>query len=145
MTAEYSIAKRVHELYWQQDINCASTVLKILAERYQVELHPQFLAAAVGLHGAGGFGAQCGLVEGGLLFIGLLGQQKNWDKTRIIQCCKDFAGQFSAEFSSLRCSELRPEGFSPDNPPHLCESMTVRALEFTVGYLKEWIAPNYRE
>ena len=136
MAAEYNIAMRVHEFYWQQDINCASTVLRVLTEMYELDLQPQVLAAAVGLHGAGGFGAQCGLVEGGLLFIGLLGQRQKWDEARIVQCCKEFASQFSAEFGSLRCCELRPEGFRPDNPPHLCEGLTVRALEFIDGYLQ---------
>jgi len=44
-----------------------------LQNRINKRVHqcPQLLDAAVGMHGAGKYGAQCGLVEGSLMFIGL--------------------------------------------------------------------------
>ncbi len=68
---EYSVAKKVHELYWGSNVNCARTSLICLGDLFGVEIADQTLRAAIGLHGAGGFRAQCGLVEGPLMFIGL--------------------------------------------------------------------------
>ena len=65
------ISKRVHELYWEKDINCARTALLCLSELFEIPLAPQTIQSAAGLHGAGGYRAQCGLVEGALMFIGI--------------------------------------------------------------------------
>ena len=35
------ISKRVHELYWEKDINCARTALLCLSELFEVPLAPQ--------------------------------------------------------------------------------------------------------
>ncbi|RAZ94424.1 redox-active protein, partial [Klebsiella oxytoca] len=65
------ITNRVHELYWEKDMNCARTTLLCLSELFEVAIEPQIMWSAVGLHGAGGYRAQCGLVEGTLMFIGI--------------------------------------------------------------------------
>ena len=48
-----------------------------------------------------------------------------------------FASEFERNFSSLRCRELRPGGFSPDDPPHLCECLSVKAIQFSYEFLKD--------
>lgn len=142
------IETHVRKCYWEDDINCASTTLKILSEAFGVELSPQLLDAAVGMHGAGGYGAQCGLVEGMLLFLGVFGRACRVPDEEIIETCQAFARQFEGEFSSLLCRELRPEGFHPDNPPHLCEPLTRRAVRFDIhfihGMLRDHAASNER-
>lgn len=135
------IASRVYACYWDEDVNCAMTMLKILSELFRVPLEKQILHAAVGMHGAGAYGAQCGLVEGSLMFIGVIGKVKNKQDTEIIKLCHDFARGFEEHFASLSCKILRPQGFSPDNPPHLCEPLTREAVKFTAGYLRA----NFRE
>ncbi len=129
------IKERVYKYYWEDDINCATTVLKILAEIFDLELTSQVTDSAIGLHGAGKFGAQCGLVEGSLMFIGIWGKKKGYDVNRIVDLCYRFADDFQKNFGSLVCRDLRPQGFSPDNPPHLCEEITIKAVEFTAGYI----------
>lgn len=57
------IEKRVHDLYWKDDINCARTILICLSELFDIFLEQQIIFSAIGLHGAGGFRAQCGLVH----------------------------------------------------------------------------------
>ncbi len=131
------IAERVHIYYWRDDINCATTMLKILTELARLTLHPDVIRAASGLHGAGGFGAQCVLVEGGLMFIGLAGTAQGWPAEEIARICRDFAAGFTANFGSLICRELRPEGFSPDNPPHLCEKRSADAVLFAARYMDD--------
>lgn len=35
------IAKRVHDLYWDEDINCARTSLICLSELFEITIEPQ--------------------------------------------------------------------------------------------------------
>jgi len=122
------IESMVHELYWAQDLNCATTVVKVLSRIYDINIEDQVLESLVGMHGAGGFGAQCGLVEGSLMFLGIYGKSQGLKQDQIIKMCFDFAHSFEKEFLSLSCSELRPGGFRQEDPPHLCEGLTIRAI-----------------
>jgi hypothetical protein len=47
-----------------------------LSEHFGIELNSQIFDAAIGMHGAGGYQAQCGLVEGALLFFGIIARAK---------------------------------------------------------------------
>jgi len=135
-------ARKVHHYYWDLDINCASTMLNILSEIFSVDVNSQVLDAAVGMHGAGEFGAQCGLVEGSLMFLGIIGREKSMPDEAIIRICRDFAERFEHRFGSLRCSVLRPEGFKPENPPHLCEPLTRNAVLFSIDYISGILAQS---
>jgi C_GCAxxG_C_C family probable redox protein len=135
MIQDEYIKQRVSDSYWSEDINCATTMLNILSELHKINLDRQVINAAIGMHGAGGFGAQCGLVEGSLLLIGILGKEKELPTETIINLCYCFAQEFEEEFGSLLCKQLRPQGFKPDNPPHLCEGLTNQAVKFTAEYL----------
>jgi len=128
------IATRVHTCYWDEDISCVITILKILSEIFHCELHPQLIEAAYGLN-AGRLCSQCGLVEGTLMFIGVYGQQKGLDSQDIAELCHKFSCEFQAKFGSVLCKELRPQGFSPDHPPHLCEDLTKRAAVFSAEFI----------
>lgn len=130
------IRDRVHTYYWHDDLNCAITTLEILSEYFSVDIHPQVIQSAAGLHGAGFYGAQCGLIEGGLMFIGIMGALVQLPNDQIVSACYDYASRFESEFGSLLCRELRPEGFNPDDPPHLCENITNEAILFTMDYIE---------
>ena len=131
-----AIARRVHVLYWDRNVNCARATLVCLSELFGVELHPQVWQAAVGMHGAGLFRAQCGLVEGALLFMGIHYAGHGVPDKDIVAVCRRFAEAFSARFSSLTCRDLRPGGFTRNDPPHVCECLTVDAIDFTAGFLR---------
>lgn len=131
------IKKRVHELYWNDDINCARTTIICLRELFKVSIEPQTLWSAVGLHGAGGYRAQCGLVEGTLMFIGIYLHMLGKTEDEIVSACYHFASAFDKTFGSLRCFALRPEGFSENDPPHRCENLTCDAIAFAYQYLLE--------
>ena len=137
MIQEEYIREKVYSYYWDEDVNCATVMLKILAELHDLKLDLQVLQSAIGMHGAGGFGAQCGLVEGSLMFIGIWGKEKGLSTEKIVALCYNFAKDFEQEFGSLLCSKLRPQGFNADNPPHLCEELTNKSVKFTVEYLKD--------
>ena len=129
--------QRVYTYYWNQDLNCTTTTLRILSEHLNVPLCPQTLDAALGMHGAGGDRAQCGLVEGALMFLGIWGRRHDLPDCKIVELCKAYGQQFEARFGSLVCAVLRPEAFSPDNPPHLCEGLTCRAQRLNVEFISE--------
>jgi hypothetical protein len=126
------VRRRVRNAYWRHNWNCAVTTLRILSEVFDISLDQQVLDGALGMHGAGGYRAQCGLVEGALVTIGILGKARGYDDDAVVEACYRFAKAFEHRFGSLLCRELRPEGFSPDNPPHLCEDLTRRAILFDV-------------
>ena len=133
------VQEHVHESYWERDINCASTTLEALSHWFSVPLHEQVFDAALGMHGAGGYRAQCGLVEGALMFLGLVGRARGLDDDSVIAACCRFAQQFEGRFGSLSCRVLRPQGFAPDNPPHLCEGLTGDAILFDIAFVSAWL------
>ena len=134
-----SIDEKVKEYYWKSDFNCATTNLKILAEMFSISLSDQIISASIGMHGAGKYGAQCGLVEGTLMFLGIIGKEYRFQEEAIIDQCREFAKQFEKNFKSLSCSKLRPEGFKKENPPHLCEKLTCDAIEFSKVFVLQFI------
>ncbi len=83
-----------------------------LSELFETTVESQTIWSAVGLHGAGGYRAQCGLVEGTLMFIGIY---------------LHVLGKF----------ELRSTGFSESDPPHMCENLTCKGIEFAYQYISE--------
>ena len=134
---EVTTKERVHELYWKHDINCARTMLICLCESFQINLEEQTLSAAIGLHGAGGFRAQCGLVEGALMFIGIYFSLNEKSDTDIASLCYQYAEEFSGKFGTLKCYDLRPNGFYENDPPHACEKLTCTAIEVTIEFVKK--------
>jgi C_GCAxxG_C_C family probable redox protein len=125
----------VHTQYYSNDNNCAITTLICLGKLLDLELSQQIVSAATGLHGAGGYRAQCGLVEGGLMIIGILGNKYGLSKDEVAKICYEFAEGFEKKFASLRCLELRPGGFRKNDPPHLCENLTVNACIFSYEFI----------
>ena len=143
MEMNEKIAEFVHHCYWDLDINCARTTLLCLGELFQVAISPQVLQSAVGLHGAGGFRAQCGLVEGTLMFLGIYASQKGKSDSETADLCYDFADEFTKRFSSLRCRELRPNGFTESDPPHACERLTAEAIGFACDFIRNESGLSY--
>ena len=139
MARQVSIDEKVRQYYWQDDLNCATTTLRILSEIFSVTLSDQVLSAAIGMHGAGRYGAQCGLVEGTLMVLGSVGREHRLPEESIVDQCREFARQFESTFHSLSCSRLRPEGFRKDNPPHICEKLTCTAIEFSRDFVSQWM------
>lgn len=129
------IKERVHELYYGYDVNCARTTLTCLSELFDTPIERQTMNAAIGLHGAGGYRAQCGLVEGALMFLGVYfsGRDKSIDE--IVSLCYRYADEFTKKFGSLTCRELRPGGFNEDDPPHACEGLTCEAVAFAYEFI----------
>ena len=132
----FSTPQRVHDLYWNHDWNCARTMLACLGEKFGIPMAEQCFHAAVGMHGAGRFRAQCGLVEGALMFIGIAAVAAGKTDKDIESLCFRFAEAFTNRFGSLLCRDLRPGGFRPSDPPHACEALTVEAVDFAGNFMQ---------
>ncbi|MDQ0204940.1 C-GCAxxG-C-C family protein [Pectinatus haikarae] len=125
---------RVHDCYWKYDYCCAATSLKILSEIFEMEVSQQIFSAVSGLS-AGRNRLQCGLVQGMLMFLGIYFKEKDLEQDKIADICHEYVNAFQNEFSSIECKELRPRGFSPNDPPHLCEQITKDAIYFAVKFV----------
>lgn len=132
---ELFVSKRVENYYRKQHLNCAQTSLLILAEKFEIKLNPQILDGATGLNGAGQYRAQCGLVEGVLMFLGIYLHTLKVDEKEIQHNCNSFAAQFENKFGSLSCRDLRPNGFRLSDPPHLCENLSKESIKFAIGFV----------
>lgn len=131
------IEETVHRLYWEQDVNCARTMLTCLSTLFFTPIEVQTMHAAIGMHGAGGFGAQYGLVEGALMFIGIYLSKQGATDAEVAKACHRFAQTFTTRFGTLTCSGLRPGGFTDHDPPHACERLTNEAVRFAYGFMAE--------
>ncbi|MFC1887560.1 C-GCAxxG-C-C family (seleno)protein [Candidatus Cloacimonadota bacterium] len=109
--------------------------MKVLSERFDISLTQQVLNAGLGMNGAGKYQAQCGLAEGALMFLGILGKSHHLPNEDIVRICHDYAEEFVEKFGSLNCKKLRPEGFHPDNPPHLCEQLAIKTITFGLEFI----------
>lgn len=65
------------------------------------------------------------------MFIGIYLHMLGKTENKIVSACYDFASAFEKRFNS----QLRPTGFSENDPPHMCENLTCSAIEFAYQYL----------
>lgn len=130
-----NIKQTVQDYYHNKNFNCSTTMLLSLGRQFEIKLEQQVVDSAIGMHGAGKYRAQCGLVEGALLFIGIYGRHLKIKDKDIVKLCYIFAEGFEKKFTSLSCRDLRPGGFNEDDPEHLCETLTVDAIEWTINYI----------
>lgn len=136
MDTKIFVEQRISRNYRADEVNCAIATLNILGERFDVDISRPVLDSAVGMNSAGQYRAQCGLVEGAVMFLGILGRAKGWSDDDIMAACRDYAAKFERRFGSLSCRVLRPEGFSENNPPHLCEPLSVDAVCFDIDFVE---------
>ena len=103
---EALVRERVHSLYYDRDVNCARTTMLCLGELLGFHIEEQTYAAAVGMHGAGGFRAQCGLVEGALMMLGAYFGAKGVADGERVDMCRRFAGQFRSRLDVYKRQDL---------------------------------------
>jgi C_GCAxxG_C_C family probable redox protein len=134
-TADSFVTDCVNEYAKKQNLNCAQVTLLVLAEKFEIELDEQIIIGSSGLNGAGQYRAQCGLVEGVLIFLGIYLYSLKAEKDKIQQACNLFATKFETKFGSLSCNQLRPNGFNLSDPPHLCAELTEQSITFAIDFI----------
>jgi hypothetical protein len=112
-------------------------MIKILSEIYRKEIDQQVYAASLILNGHCQNRKVCGLLHGAMMFMGILGGEINASFEDICNVGSDYSTRFDERFGSLLCEELRPEGFDPDNPPHICEVLTVESILLAIEFIDE--------
>ena len=132
------IADKIKIYYEIEEHNCAVSVLKVLAERYDFPIHQQVMDSALAQNGLGQSGAQCGLITGAAMFLGVVAVEQGWTKDTLHEHTQRLTTEFKNAFHALDCRSIRPEGFVADNPPHLCEPRTVEALEIMINYISRY-------
>lgn len=137
MYAEKFIDEKIKLYHHELKNNCAQTTLKILSEIFGIEICSQVIDSASGLNGGGRYGAQCGLLEGALMFIAIKANKEDKDKKYINKKCYDYTDKFKRKFESLLCGDLRPGGFKKGDPPDVCEKLFKKSLNFAIEYIKK--------
>lgn len=131
------LEEKIYQYFVTEGLNCAQTSLRILAEEYPLSLPPEVEQSALGLNGGGKYRGQCGLVEGPLLFLGILGSRKQKSRDEINAVCHEYAQQFETKYGSLSCRDLRPEGFREGLPPNLCLPLALKTIPFALKFMEE--------
>jgi len=75
--------------------------LYCMSRLFNQPLDPQLDHAAIGMNGAGRMGCQCGLLEGGLLVIGIRAASLGWADKEICALCGRYAA-FRQRFGGFR-------------------------------------------
>lgn len=130
------ISEIVTYSYHTLDVNCAKTTLIALSQLLEHPLHDEVLRASTALNGGGRTQAQCGLVEGALMFFGVFYSGKGATDCDIYSIAADFMRGFAERFGSVSCYDLRPGGFQKDDPPHKCEGLTLETVAFTYDFIQ---------
>ncbi len=131
-----NIAEEVHRLYWEDDKNCAITTVSVLSALYDIELSDDLYSSLLAMPGLGKNGLTCGIAVGAVMFIGLYGKDRAFEKDDIKLQANHLIKGFIDKFGSELCSVLRPEGFKYTNPPHICENLTVDAIKYVDEYVR---------
>lgn len=143
---EYYVAEKVHYFYHEAHIGCAVATLILLSQIFEVQLEEQVYESAVPMVGAGKYGAQCGILEGTMMFSSIYAKQHGVDNKTIMSMIYKWSEMFEKEMGSLVCKGLRPYPFTPeDAPKHLCEPITVKGVGLAVKFITEVIELSFRK
>lgn len=138
LTAEETafIDKEAHMYFMEQGQSCGLTMLHILSDLLEFPLDPQVYAAMNGVLENRDRRGQCGLYKGSLMFLGIYGTAKGWDRNKINACTIDFAEKMENHFKSLKCYDLRGGRFQPGEPHDKCAGLVAEGVKYTAEYIK---------
>lgn len=138
--AEASMQNRISDIvnhsYYTLDVNCAKTTLITLSKLFDFKLEEQVVQSATAMNGAGRSRGQCGLVEGMLMFLGVFFAARGQCDDTIVRMARKFTQKFQKEFNSISCKELRPGGFRPEDPKHMCAPLTLKTVQFCYDFIQ---------
>ncbi len=130
---EKKVRSLVHHYYNVCDINSAKTTLYCLGELLGVSIKTQAIQAASGLYNMSRGKDGYGLLNGAVMFMGILFSKKNMAEREISNICTRFADKFQEKFGSVINRDLG----SSKEALRLKEEMTVNAILFDYDFLSE--------
>lgn len=135
--------------YHKRGCNCSQSVLAAFSDLTGLS-EAQSLAIAGGFGGGSGTGELCGAIVGAVMTLSQLYPATIEDplngKKRAVGLSREFQTRFSRRFGHLRCADLLPEKYQPDDQTpaarrmgltNHCEIMIVTAVELVEEMLAE--------
>lgn len=119
--------KRLVSESFSGGLSCAQTVLTALGNLMGVVIHRQLLDACAGMKYS-----RCGMVQAGLMMIGIVGSAAGRDNEFISDIGVKYCSAFEKQYGSLMCSELSSRsGLSS------CESLAAEAILFSSKFIAD--------
>ncbi|MBQ9493243.1 MAG: C_GCAxxG_C_C family protein [Oscillibacter sp.] len=137
--------------YHQSGRNCAQSVLAVFSDITGLS-EAESLRIGAGFGNGAGTGELCGAIAGAVMTLGLLTPSDPDNpaagKREAAALSKEFQKRFQERFGALRCQELLPLRFTPDDATPAakrlglsekqhCRIMIVTAVELTEGLIAE--------
>ncbi|MFA5828869.1 MAG: C-GCAxxG-C-C family protein [Candidatus Gracilibacteria bacterium] len=123
----------------KQDYNCGEVVVRTVANNLKIKLPIVAKKISSAMNGGGRAGAQCGILEAGLLILSLLcgraDSKQPRDPLQIL--AYKLTKKFENEYGNLLCRNIRPEGFKPDQINNICEERIIYGIIFLLNFFEE--------
>lgn len=101
--------------YLDCDCNCAETILRVLGERYTLELTEKDVHLLSGFGGGCGCGKICGALAASVAALGSMMVESRAHATPgFREACGELCARFEAALGSTECAELKPRYFQPE-------------------------------
>ncbi len=135
--------------YHESGCNCAQSVLAAFSDVTGLS-EAESLRIGGGFGNGAGTGELCGAITGAVMALGMLVPVDPGNpaavKREAVALSKEFQARFREKFGALRCQELLPLKFTPDDTTPAakrlgltqhCRIMIVTAAEITEAIIKE--------
>lgn len=102
----------VRDYFLDQDYNCAETTLRVLNDRYGLNLTEADFKLVSGFGGGCGYGIICGALAGAIAAMGsMLVAERAHVTPDFKETCGKYCKRFEETLGSTCCAELRPKYF----------------------------------
>lgn len=123
----------IHSYYFDQNYNCAETIIRAANEYYDLKLHDRDMI----MLGAYGAGIQCGSTCGAVLSAASVlsmkyVEAKAHESEDIRPVVQKMVRKFNEKYSSLLCKDIKPQSFKP-------EYRCLKTVEVACDILEETI------
>ena len=135
--------------YHEQGCNCCQSVLAAFSDLTGIG-EAESMRIGGGFGTGAGTGELCGAITGAVMVLGMLAPSDPNNpaavKREAVGLSKEFQKRFQERFGALRCQELLPLRFTPDDTTpaakrmgltHHCRIMIVTAVEIVEGMIAE--------
>ncbi|MCD8199070.1 MAG: C-GCAxxG-C-C family protein [Phascolarctobacterium sp.] len=131
-----SLKKAANYYFVKKLLNCGLTMMHCLSDFFNVPVHEQVYQAINGIMENRFKRYQCGLYKGTVMFLGIYGTDKGWDRDKLNAITLDFAKAFEKEYGSIMCNEVRRVSFETNSAHLICTAFAARAVIFSANYIK---------
>lgn len=135
MDIKEKIKSLIQKYAGKQEMGCSATVLSVLSDLFNIKVEKQVMACLIGMEGGSNFKNDCGLLDGSLMFIGIMLSQQGLPEPLTKGICRQFTGSFEIEFGeSSVINSCSNEG--------TCLSLTPENIFFVYKFIKNIAGEN---